>query len=394
MDRGRIDDLFAEALAHGAVPAGATPEERAELEGMLAAAVALRTQRAAIVDEARGSQPVARARFERFMAQAPAAGHAPAASGGARHWWQRWPSAGALAGTVGAAAAAAVVAVIAVLAFASLDSPESASARVLEPGDYVEATGVVTRATPADGGQVVHLQSEFGDIVVSLPAGTTLTGAASGGVVTGDSLVVHGTVGKDRVVTAKALARLAEAARPPLKSEFMMLRGEPAGLRGRIVMATVPRDGDRARLLVDGGPGRRHVVVVEAGNLGNLVAEFGTALGVVVEVTHPTGSPAGLFVVTAATQSPPERTLPAAIYGTIDGRDGNILRVETAAGPVSVEIVPDTRIFVVPNSGLTVVGVLRGATAAGHTVTVTGVVAPATGHLVADAIFLGPKLAE
>ena len=72
MTPDRLDDLLGRSLDTGAIPADATPEERAELAPLLARGAELRQNGSIVRTEADASMPTARARFQRHLeAQRP-----------------------------------------------------------------------------------------------------------------------------------------------------------------------------------------------------------------------------------------------------------------------------------------------------------------------------------
>ncbi|MGI8927192.1 MAG: hypothetical protein ACR2HN_11185 [Tepidiformaceae bacterium] len=393
MNGDRTDKLLSEALATGRIPADADAAERVEVERLLAAVPALRASRLAAADEAQRSLPIARARFERHMAAAAAR-----AAAGGRHRDPRPGMLGRLLGAgplraAGALAAVAMVVVAVVVASRSFNGVETANAQVLTPGDYVQVQGVVSSAAGDGDERTIELRSQFGSLAIDVSTATIAQdGTPVASLAAGDSVVVGGTVGKDRKVNARTLARTAQAVAPPLKVKFHELRRDVPELAGKVVTLTLAKDGSHGQVLVDAGDGQRFIVRVDAESAGALLERFGAALGVRVLVVRVPGAPAGVYSVTVpeGASRPPERPEFAPLKGVIAGREGALLQVRTGRGVVPVLIRPETRI-VLGQSGLTLDGVRRGETASGHTVSVSGGRDHASGVIVADVIVVGPK---
>ncbi len=393
LDAERMDELVADALATGRIPADATTDEREEIERLLAGARQLQASRGPVHEEARAAMPVARARFERFVATNPAGkAHAhPAPVAVKRSGLLVWLFGGnALARTAAVAAAITVLAVGGVLFSQSLGGVETANALVLEEGDYAQASGVVASTSGEGASRKLELRSEFGTVVVSV-------GSLSGDSVdptslkAGDSVVVDGTVGRDRSIEASTVVRTAVSVALPQVVKFKQLRELTADLAGKVVTFTISKDGTHGVVLVDGGDGNRYIVKMDAGSAAELLEKLGTALGARVEIARETGAPRGVFVVRPATaETPVGGGALKPVTGIVASRQGNVLQLRTDRGPVTVVIRGDTRILL-GRSGLTLEGFLRGETVVGHQVEVRGRIEKATGNLIADVVTVGPK---
>ena len=157
MDTDRFDAMLDAALETGAIPPDANASERAEIEAMLASAGQLRTAGADAASEARAAMPIARARFERFLATERAAAlPAPAiAVASPKSGFFSRVITGHRTLSVGTMAVLAVLVVGGLLGSrALLGDVETASALV--PGDYAQVEGVVTGERRLPGEQPVE----------------------------------------------------------------------------------------------------------------------------------------------------------------------------------------------------------------------------------------------
>ena len=169
MNQDRLDELLDVALTTGELPADATNEERAELAPLLQTVSALEEPAAQAAAEAADTMPVARARFERFIASesAPAAGPAIRTRGSgplARLFGSMRPLA------VTGVAAGVVLLVVAAFLGSDLLLSDTSSAYALDadPGDYVQIDGVVTEVSDGDDGLRLRLESDGGYIEIEL----------------------------------------------------------------------------------------------------------------------------------------------------------------------------------------------------------------------------------
>jgi hypothetical protein len=431
MTNNRIDELLAEALATGTLPADATLAERAEVERMVETGAVLRAARIAIDAEASATMPTARARFERHVAAARAASLPALASVKAEPVRQRGFFGGILAlnrgfTTTMSAAAIGLIAVLAVfLSQNGFRGVETASAQVLTPGDYVQVEGVVSESR--DGRVSVH--SEFGDFDFAVSADTSIvSGEVSGDVSSvrpGVAVLIGGLVGKDRVVAANTVAVAAATKAEPRKLKLVQLTELRPNLVGKVTLLTISPDGTKGRVHIDTGDGQRFVVPVDGQSAEELIQRFSTALGARVEVGAVVGSNPGSFRLQLQDAVPPTpaQTLPQATpdssrptrpdatatntpqresstepasprfvdaRGVILGRTGNALHIQTPRGPIVAELRRTSRILP-GQSGLTIDAILKGDTAVGHEITITGGLDAATGHVIIDVAVLGPK---
>jgi hypothetical protein len=425
----RIDDLLDQALVTGVIPEEATAEERAELEGLLAAMRGVKETGLAIRAEAQETMPSARARFERFTAAQQQARHLQRpASGGRGRWFSRFPGGRGLS-FAGVAAAAAAIVVGALILPGSFGGVESASAQVLTEGSYVQVEGVVTNRTTADGQVSLVVQSDLGEIAVDLADGTSVLddqGAIRpGDVQSGRQVVVSGVVGKAHRVQAQTVTLGQEAPPPPVPPRVEQLKDLPQRLEGEVRTISLSPDGKRARIHIVTAAGGHFWAVVEAPGVQALLERSANALGTMVRLVHPPGTPPGVFIVEpvvpeadgpsapVAPTPTPETTRPPAgpspsptpsgagsggetarpglvtVRGIVLSRDGALVTVETDRRVVTVRVTQRTVILVGPD-GVTL-DARSGDRAIGHAVSVTGLLNEQTQQLLADVIVLGPK---
>ena len=276
MSDDRITRLFDEARRTGQLPADATPEERAEVEAMLRAARLLDEAASGVSAEARASMPVARARFERFLAaQAVAKGQAPMRQErrGLFGWFGRHPRMAALASSAVGLVLLLVVAVAGGRPFFS--DTQSAYASELEPGDYVQIEGVVTRVRDGETPRLA-VQSQFGTIEVDLDEVTSLVGeddqpADLSAVASGRRVIVSGLVDRDHRVRAATIALSAAGVQPPPRRDFERPRELPPGVQATILWFSQSEDGGEGKLAVETPEGRRLVVRVDAESIAGLL---------------------------------------------------------------------------------------------------------------------------
>ncbi len=420
----RIDRLLDDALATGAIPSAATPEERAEVERLLGAAGALRISRAQAEQEAAGSMPVARARFERFMASAGSAAP-PERRGRIGAGLFGWLFVAHR--TMGTAATAAAIAIVATVAlFVSqnaFNGVETATAQVLTPGDYVQVGGVVAGATGVGEQRTVKVSSEFGDVEVALSSITSVVDDDAArdpsSIKKGDTVLVSGLVQKDRTIAAQTLAVSAETAPPPPKPRIRELKSFRPGIVGRVVFVSLGEDGQKARAVLD-VRGELLLVRINERSLRILLQGGSSPLGIFVAVGQDPGLPPGVFTL-ALTDAPgstrpsptpegkatvtasPEATRPSTgetatpapplkftgFKGIVLGRQGNIVQVESAKGVVKVVVRLETRL-VIAGSGLARETLTSTEAIVGHEVTISGSLVE--GRVIADLIVFGPKV--
>lgn len=406
MNARRIDELLQEALASGVVPPGVSASERAELEALLSAAGSARAARASVDAESLASLPTARTRFQRYVEAQTAAAQLPAARPVPRRgFWGRILVANRALAVGASAAAIGILALLAVVASQSLGGVDTASAQVLSENDYAQLQGVITATSGEGPGRTATLLSHFGEIQVALGDLATVTNAGQPAdpstLKVGDSVTLAGTVLKEDTTTriaARTLAVVKANAKLPEKRRLMQLREIHKALEGRITVLAVAKGGKSARVLVDAGNGEQFVVAINAKTLGELLKAGEAAVGRRVVVSQEAGSPRGQFSLTPAPLSaqagqPVRPNLPA-VAGIVLARDANLLRIQTERGPVNVVLTVDTRIVIGPGVQITGDHFRGGTAAAGHAVIIQGGVDRATGRIVADVIWVGPKPAR
>lgn len=405
----RMDALLARALETDEVPPEATAVERAELEGMLAAASQVRQARASAAHDANAAMPVARARFERFLQQQQA-GAAAASRPAARA--KRAGFFGGLGGVlaiahgvrgIAVAAAVALVAVVALFAWQAAFQGTSTAA-ALEPGEYVELQGVVGSTSGEGGATLLALQSALGTYRISIDGETSVlegeTTVPGGSVRAGDAVLVGGVVGKDGRIVARTIARSNEQQAKPEVVTFKALKRIEGAMEARVVTFALRSDG-RARLFVETPAGKRFVVLADrasAQRLLGIAATQGTRVQIGASAEGTTlasvqvagATAAGATPASGASSGRPQLSL-VRISGVVIAREPVGLRVATDHGPVIVRIGLGTRILA-GESGLTLDAILRRTdTAIGHTVSVSGGLEPRTGVVIADVLSIGPK---
>ena len=403
MSTSRIDQLLDDALITGVVPDSASPSEREEVEALLAAAGSARVLRAGLDAESRQAMPTARARFQRYVAAEMAA-----AAPGARPLIAMAPRRGFLGrvfavrrtfAVVGSAAAIGIVALVAVVASQSYGGVETASAQVLSENDYAQFQGVITAISGEGATRTVTLSSDFGDVEIGLSELSSVTNADqavdASTLKTGDAVTVAGTVAKKdkmTLIAARTLDVVKANTKPPEKPKLTLLRDLPRGFEGRITVLAVAKDGKSARALVDGGNGEQFVVAVDAKSLGALLNGTDPTVGRRVTVSQEPGHAKGEFSLTSVVVpgQPTRVARPgmAGVAGTIVGREGNVLHVQTDRGLVQVVVTAETRIAIGPGAGLTADRVRGGDLVVGHAVIIQGGLR-ATGRLVAEVIWVG-----
>ena len=403
MSDERIDSFLDDLLAGGSVPADATPGERAELERLASVAASLRLTAATVDAEARDSMPAARARFERFVASSMSTAAAPSK-----------PRRGLLAGLFGAhhflmpiatAAAIGVLAVgVLVASQAVFSETPSANAQVLTPGDYVQVQGVVAEATGEGDVRQLQLQSEFDDrLRIDLSADTALADGSGKTVATlkkGDVVLIGGVVGKDRRIAARTVAPASGPGQPPPPhGNFKELHDPRPDLKGKVVTFTVAPDGSRGVVLLEGADGQHYFVRVDGKSAATLLDSNATAVGTNVQIgpgNNPKEAPFSLRMgggPPPGDQQPPRPAF-SDLRGVIVGREGNVLRVDTPRGTVTVIVRADTHILL-GESGLTADAFRRGdAAIIGHGIVVSGGLDKATGQMKADVVGIGPRVSR
>jgi hypothetical protein len=395
MDEARLDALLARALTEGRVPADASPDEAEALRRYLGAAGLLTEARADVTAEAEASMPVARARFERFVAsrrERAAVAAKPPRRGSTSLFVRRplWLS---------AAASLVVLAVGAAFAARALFSgADTASAQVLEPGDYVQFQGVVSQA-PADTSSSLTVATDFDEgVEVTLEDTTSIlegeSPAAPAALAVGAPVAITGEVDEGGRVVARSVAFVREVRPAPDQAPIERLKHLAHDLNGTIVHFVLNAEGSAGKVVIVTAEGHRLLVEVDgvaAERLFRLVRVLGTE---VTLTPSKDGAPSLDLRPATPGDGPPSATPGAptlsSLEGVITGRTFNVLEVETARGPVKVVLTRRTRI-VLGESGLLREAFLRGeASAIGHTVVISGNVDKDTRRIVADVLSIGP----
>ena len=418
MTPDRLDQLLDETLATGAIPPAAAPNERAQIEEMLAGVAVLHRASEGARAEADSAMPVARARFQRHRAASGSSAHPPAP---ARHTKSRMGFFGGLFGSVGAlrlsasAAAIGLIAIAAILVAQPFSGVETASALSVE--DYVQVQGVVSET--ADNYVTVQ-SSEFGQLRIGLSDNTSIVDNDSvrdrSDLRPGDTVLVSGVVRdarkKDIRIEANTLALASNGAAPtPTEVALKELRNFEEGIEGTVTVLAIAPDGRGARILIDAGRGPQLVVNVDRASAENFVGGAGTPLGSRVRIIRDDSLPRGVFRFETIASPPPANGGPpppgsgpgmdghgehpalVRIEGVITARETDRVTVETDRGPVTVLVRPHTRILV-GQSGLTLEKLRAGETAVGHNVTVRGGFSKGQDAMIADLIVLGPLASQ
>lgn len=384
----RMDHLLQRALETGDISVDATEDERAELEVLLAGAEHLANSRRNVTREADSARPVAKARFERFMqeqqpsncgAHAPA----PAAAAGWRRFFGGRTALGALA------TAAVVVLAALVVVPALFQDVDTASAQVLEPGDYVQVTGVVSAEPGADA---LELQSPFGPVTIAFGDTSEVVDGEDrlhpSQLGPGDEVTVDGIVGEDRRVRATTLARAARGATPPPERPIERLRDFREGLEGRVVSFALSEGSSEGRVLIETPRGDRVLVDVDAVTVERLLNAGDAAVGLSIRIERPVESERRFQALPIATP-PGGGQAPFLAQGQITAAADGTLAVESLRGSLRVRVTEATRIAT-GASGLTREDFLTGSeNVIGQRIAVSGRVDAATGALEAHVIVVG-----
>ena len=415
MTPDRLDALLSETLATGSIPEGATPDERARLEELLASVSTLRRGAEAVRAEADAAMPVARDRFQRHLAaqQRPAPSATPPPT--KTHAGFFGGFLGGVAGSLGALRLSASVAAIAVVALAAIllarpfSGAETASA--LSVDDYVQVQGVVAETA---GDFVTVQSSEFGTLRVGLSDTTSIVDRETvrdrSELRPGDAVLVSGVVRDARKkhirIEANTLALAsAEPGTLPALTPLKELRTLDDGLEGTITVLALAPDGRGARILVDAGRGHQLIVNVDRASAERFVADSTTALGSRVRIVRDDSLPRGVFrfeAMHAPGGDPPPggghgvggmRPELVRIEGVLTAREGERATVETGRGPVTVLVRPLTRILA-GQSGLTLEDIRAGERAIGHEITVRGGFDRDQDAVIADVVVIGPRAGQ
>ena len=401
MTPGRLDDLLARALQTGVIPQDATDEERRELEQLVDRAKDVRLNAAVVRREAEAALPTARARFQRHLESQRPVAVAPSVAPEPKPGYLGRLLAGRRMAFGASVASLAVVAVLAIALLQPFSSPQSAAALTID--DYVQLQGVVA-ATDGQGGVTVQ-SADFGNLEVALSDLTSVFSPDGEPTTTelqpGDPVVVGGIVTAKRAIRATSVA-VAENQSPPPPIERPKVRvlRDFRPIQGTITLVSLSPDGENARVLLRLGD-ERIFVDVEPRSVDQFFESEGTALQARVRVVEAPDLAKGVFRLQPIEQQPSATVEPGGarpqfqnVRGVILSREGNLLRVETDRGIVAVELRPTTAIRL-GESGLTREAILRGETAIGHGVVISGNPGGAAGRrIVAEVLTLLPKPAQ
>lgn len=394
MTPDRLDDLLQRALETGAIPPEAAPDERAELERLLAARADIETIRAGIDAEAADALPAARARFQRYLAAqrpAPVEVRAAAARPGRfeRLFGGRRLS---LAGSL-----AAILLVAAVALFVSRPFQGAQQVQALGVDDYVQLTGTVAAA---DAFGLTIETAEFGRVAVAASGATFLD--AAGAVMDrpprpGEAVSVAGFVRDARQGRLAIDGQTVALAAALPGGDGRPLERLAAPAEGTVTLVAIDRDGKEARAVLLLPDGRRALVEVDVDSLGQLLAATGSPLGSKVKIDQPGGRLLEMRLDPLPgghdddgdghhRGGPPLTRL----TGTLQNVSATGFTLQAADGPV--QVVRRPRLKILPGeSGLTMADLRGGASIEGYTATVAGGFDPRTGAFIAELVVLGPK---
>ncbi len=388
MTTDRLDDLLERLLDTGTVPEDASPEERAELERLLAARSDLAAMRAGIDAEAADALPAARARFQRYLAaRRPApVDHRLTASRPGRLQRLLAGRRLSLAGTL-----AALLLVAAVALFAARPFQGAHDVQALGVDDYVQLAGTVAAA---DASGITIESAEFGRIAVTAAGATFLD--ASGAVTDrpprpGETVSIAGFVRDARKGRLLIDGQTVALAGPLPGGSGRPLQRLGAAAEGTVTLIAIDRDGKAARAVVLLPDGRRVLADVDVDSLGQLLAATGSPLGTKVQLNRPGERPVQLRPASDRDGEGHHPRPPLTrLTGTLTEVTATGLTLQTASGPV--HIVRRPRLKILPGeSSLTMAEIRAGASIEGYTATVAGGHDPRTGAFIADLVILGPR---
>jgi hypothetical protein len=376
MTPDRLDDLLARTLETGTIPAEASSQERAELEQLLAARAELLTAREAVDREARAAMPVARARFQRYLAASQPPPVEVRAVAARPTFFERL-LVGRRLPLAASLAALLVVALAALLVTGPFRGAQPAQA--LGVDDYVQLAGTVASS---DGATVVVDHPDLGPVRVDATDSVFID--ADGNPLAsppapGAYVIVAGIVREARsdrvVIAAQSLA----AAAPPGdegNGRFERLRSLVGTPEGTLRLVAIDPAGRSGRAIVSLSDGRRVLVDVDSASLGALLASTGSPLGSRVRLADGDGRP---FSLERLEDHPakgdgdgdgPGRAM-SRLSGVITDVRPTTFTLQTANGPVTVERRPGLRIL--PGTGgLNGQELRRLESLEGHTAVVAG----------------------
>lgn len=397
MTERRLDDLLNRALSTGELPADATPEERAALEPLLAARDAIRRENDQVRREADAAMPVARARFQRFLAE-----HASAATVERRTVASRPTILQRLFGPrrlafAASLAAVLVLAAIAVVTTGPFTGVETVSA--LEANDYVQLPGVVASV---EGDTVTLDAPDLGTVTIDTsarPAFLDQSGAPlDRAPKPGEALLVTGTVreaARGRVaIEAHTLALGSADALPgPSDRPLEKLRKLPPGVEGAVLLLAIDPENRNPRAILRLADGRSVLVPADPGSIPGLLAGTGEPLIPRVRLNDAGEGPFRLEPLEEPAHHDdddgPGRPGMTRLAGTITAQQPGTLQLATASGSVTVDLAPRARILP-GTSGLELDQIKAGASLVGYSA-VLSARADRSGRLVAELVVLGEQ---
>lgn len=403
MNEERLDELLDLALSTGALSQDATEEERAELELLLGAASTMNASAVAIALEAAATMPIARARFERFVAAEAASEPAPEVAQQAGPGWL-----GRLFGSMRPLAAtgvAAVVVVLVVVAFIGSDlivsDTSTALALEVDPGDYLQVDGVVTEVTEGENGPRIRLETEAGFIELELSDDTSVlqddAPISIRDVHVGQQLAVTGLVNAERRVRAAILSVRAEEGDAPTKVKVDEAKNIGDSFVGEVILINFGSDLEPGSVMVRRPDGGVVTFEVEPEELANFVRSEGFGPGAEVRMTHA-GEGRDEFVFAPLRPAVDRCEQPRGftdrqgletICGILLSQEGSALTLQTVDGVRTVHMVPDARIEVPRFSGVTRAEVLEADGAIGHAIQVMG--HDRDGEFIVGFVIVGPE---
>lgn len=350
MTPNRLDDLLARALETGTIPPDASPHEQAQLEQLLAARENLLAARHTVDREADAAMPIARARFQRYLAaRQPAPAQRPIHTA-------RPPLLTRLlqAPRLPLAASLAALLLIALAALLLTDPFRGTQqAQALGIDDYVQLAGTVTQS---DNSTILVDQPDLGPLRIDTTEAILL--GADGNTLDrppapGQHILVTGIVREARagriLIAAQSLSTSA-APNDEKPGHLQRLRSLDGALEGTIRLVAIDPAGRSGRAIVALTDGRRALVEIDPTSLGALLAATGTSLGSRVRLADGHGPPFSLEPLDSRpsqSDSPsggPGRTA-LRLAGTIADVSPKTFTLQTSDGPVTIERRPGLRIL-------------------------------------------------
>ncbi|WP_322819446.1 hypothetical protein [Tepidiforma sp.] len=348
MTPDRLDDLLARALETGTIPPDASPHEQAQLEQLLAARENLLAARHTIDREADAAMPLARARFQRYLAaRQPTPAQRPTHTA-SPHLLARLLQAPRLP-LAASLAALLLIALAALLLTDPLRGTQQAQALGLD--DYVQLAGTVTQS---DNSTILVDQPDLGPIRIDTTEaifldtdGNTLDRPPA----PGEHILVAGIVREARagriLIAAQTLSTSA-APNDETPGHLQRLSSLDGAPEGTIRLVAIDPAGRSGRAIVALADGRRALVEIDPASLGALLAATGTSLGSRVRLADDHGPPFSLEPLDSRPgQSHSGGPGRAALHlaGTIADVKPKTFTLQTSDGPVTIERRPGLRIL-------------------------------------------------